>query len=109
MRLIDADALREKMYHEAFEKDSAMQKWDSGCWIRYKMFENAIDDSPTVEPELNDLGCVLYCLGEKIPSCCDGYCKVCRYSVRGIHFIKNGKVYYLDDVYHCRICERRGE
>ena len=49
MRLIDADELREKMYHEAFEKDSDMQKWDSGCWIRYKMFENAIDDVPTVE------------------------------------------------------------
>lgn len=50
MRLIDADALREKMYHEAFEKDSDMQKWDSGCWIRFKMFENAIDNAPTIEP-----------------------------------------------------------
>ena len=40
---IDADALREKMFHEAFEKDSPYQKWDSGCWIRYHMFENAID------------------------------------------------------------------
>lgn len=49
MRLIDADALREKMYHEAFEKDSDMQKWDSGCWIRYRMFENAIDSAPTVD------------------------------------------------------------
>lgn len=48
MRLIDADALREKMYHEAFETDSDMQKWDSGCWIRYKMFENSIDSMPTI-------------------------------------------------------------
>lgn len=51
MRSIDADALREKMYHEAFETDTDMQKWDSGCWIRYKMFENAIEAAPTIEPE----------------------------------------------------------
>lgn len=51
MRLIDADVLRERMYHDAFEMDSDMQKWDGGCWIRYKMFENAIDDAPTVEPQ----------------------------------------------------------
>lgn len=51
MRLIDADALRELMYHEAFEKDTDMQKWDGGCWIRYKMFENAIENAPTIEAE----------------------------------------------------------
>ena len=39
MRLIDADALGNRMYHESFEKDSDLQKWDSGCWIRYKLFE----------------------------------------------------------------------
>lgn len=49
MRPIDADALDDAMYHEAFETDSEMQKWDSGCWIRYKMFENAIADAPTIE------------------------------------------------------------
>lgn len=49
MRLIDADALREVMYHEAFEKDTDMQKWDSGCWIRYKMFENEIENAPTID------------------------------------------------------------
>lgn len=48
MRLIDADALMHRMYHDAFETDTDMQKWDSGCWIRYKMFENAIDEAPTV-------------------------------------------------------------
>jgi hypothetical protein len=47
-RLIDGDALREKMYHDAFETDSEMQRWDSGCWIRYKMFENNIDDAETI-------------------------------------------------------------
>lgn len=50
MRLIDADALKKRMYHDAFETDSDMQKWDGGCWIRFKMFENAIEDAPTVEP-----------------------------------------------------------
>ena len=49
MGLIEADKLRERMYHDAFEMDSDMQKWDGGCWIRYKMFENAIDDAPTVD------------------------------------------------------------
>ena len=37
------------MYHEAFEKDSDMQKWDSGCWIRYKLFENVLRDTPSVD------------------------------------------------------------
>ncbi len=49
MRLIDADKLIDRMYHDAFETDTDMQKWDSGCWIRYKMFENAIDEAPTIE------------------------------------------------------------
>ncbi len=53
MRLIDADELRKRMYHDAFETDSDMQKWDGGCWIRYKMFENAIEDAPTIEAEPN--------------------------------------------------------
>ena len=47
-RLIDADKLDRIMYHKAFETDSDMQKWDSGCWIRYKMFENAMDDAPII-------------------------------------------------------------
>lgn len=47
-RLIDAEELRKQMYHEAFETDSDMQKWDSGCWIRYKMFENALESAPTI-------------------------------------------------------------
>lgn len=51
MRMVDADALSEMMYHKAFETDSDMQKWDSGCWIRYKMFENCIDAQPTIEPK----------------------------------------------------------
>lgn len=53
-RLIDADVLRQMMYHEAFETDSPMQKWDSGCWIRYKMFELMIEAVPTVIPADTD-------------------------------------------------------
>ena len=51
MRTIDADALEARMYHDAFETDTDMQRWDSGCWIRYKMFEKAIVEAPTIEPE----------------------------------------------------------
>lgn len=55
-RYIDADAPREKMFHEAFEKDTQDQKWDSGCWIRYHMFENAIESVPTADVvKLKDL------------------------------------------------------
>ena len=55
MRLIDADVLNDAMYYEAFENDDSydernpMARWDSGLWIRYKMFENAIADAPTIE------------------------------------------------------------
>lgn len=47
-RLIDADELRARMYHEAFETDTDMQRWESGCWIRYKMFERMEEAAPTV-------------------------------------------------------------
>lgn len=50
-KLIDAEVLNDKMYHEAFEKDSELQKWESGCWIRYKLFENCINDAPAVIEE----------------------------------------------------------
>ena len=49
-RLGDLDALRRAMYHEAFETDSPMQKWDSGCWIRYKLFERMEEAAPTIIP-----------------------------------------------------------
>ena len=47
--LISREDLKRRMYHEAFETDSDLQKWDSGCWIRYKLFENVIDTIPSVE------------------------------------------------------------
>ena len=49
-RLGDLDALRARMYHEAFETDSDMQRWESGCWIRYKLFERTEEAAPTIIP-----------------------------------------------------------
>lgn len=55
MKIISADALYDAMYHEAFENDASydeknpMAKWDSGLWIRYKMFENCLDNAPPIE------------------------------------------------------------
>ncbi len=46
-KCIYADQLRAMMYHGAFEEDNGMQRWDSGLWIRYKMFENALEQ---IEP-----------------------------------------------------------
>ena len=48
--LISRKAMREAMYREAMEKDSDEQKWDGGCWIRYKMFERVIESVPS-EPQ----------------------------------------------------------
>ena len=56
-RLIDANALSMSMYHEAMEKDSDFQRWDSGCWIRYKLFENVLDVQPTVYAEPHWIPC----------------------------------------------------
>lgn len=53
MRLVDADALGNRLYHEVFEKDSEDQRWDSGCWMRYRLFEKVLREQPTVEqPEI---------------------------------------------------------
>ena len=49
MRLIDADALDREMYRKSFEVDDGRNVWNSGLWIRYKIFEEAIRDAPTVD------------------------------------------------------------
>lgn len=49
MRLIDANALNDEMYHKSFEVDDGRNVWNSGLWIRYKIFEEAIRDAPTVD------------------------------------------------------------
>ena len=50
MRLIDADALMEAMYHRAFETDGDTM-WQSGCWVRYKAIEQVVKEQPSVEAE----------------------------------------------------------
>lgn len=49
MRAIDADVLESRMYHEVFEKDSEDQRWDSGFWMRYRLFEKVLREQPTLE------------------------------------------------------------
>ena len=40
-----SDEVSRAMYHQCFEcdNDEDMQKWDSGNWFRYKLFENVIE------------------------------------------------------------------
>lgn len=49
MRLIDADALNDAMFRKSFETDDGRQQWDGGLWIRYKVFEEALDEAPTID------------------------------------------------------------
>lgn len=46
---IDRESFRRAMYQESFEKDSDLQRWDGGCWIRYKLFENVIESVPVAD------------------------------------------------------------
>ena len=46
---IDKEKFIQAMYQESFVKDTDLQKWDSSCWIRYKLFENVIDKFPTAD------------------------------------------------------------
>lgn len=52
--LISRKELRNAMYHETFEVDSDLQRWDGGCWIRYKLFENVIDSIPSKQLPANE-------------------------------------------------------
>ena len=49
MRLIDADALDREMYRKSFEVDDGRNVWNSGLWIRYKIYEEAIRDAATID------------------------------------------------------------
>lgn len=49
MRLIDADALDAEMIRRSFEMYDKRIVWNGGLWIRYKIFEEAIRDAPTVD------------------------------------------------------------
>ncbi len=62
MRLIDADKLDAEMYHKSFEVDDGRNVWHSGLWIRYKIFEEALRDAPTVDavPVIRCRNCTYY-------------------------------------------------
>lgn len=46
---IDKVELKKAMYQKSFEEDSDLQRWDCGCWIRYKLFENVVESIPIVD------------------------------------------------------------
>ena len=53
-KLIDAYELEREMYRKCIDTDEEIEKgrakWDSGLWIRYKVFEDAITLAPRVDP-----------------------------------------------------------
>lgn len=70
--LISRQTLKQTMYHEAFEIDTEMQKWDGGCWIRYKLFEKIVDILPSVQPK-QKTGRWIY-----MKDCEDWFCSNCK-------------------------------
>lgn len=38
------DKLMKNMWEATFVEDTDMQKWDGGCWIRYKLLENVVGE-----------------------------------------------------------------
>lgn len=52
---IKRKCIEQRMYYEAFENDASydeknpMAKWDSGLWIRYKLFENVLASIPSAD------------------------------------------------------------
>lgn len=54
-KLIDAYEFEREMYRRCIDTDIEIEKgrakWDSGLWIRYKVFEDAITVAPKVEAE----------------------------------------------------------
>lgn len=77
---ISRETLRDLMYTEAFDRDTGLQRWDSGLWIRYKLFENCIEAIPAADVvEVVRCGDCVYWRGE------NDYCKGI-----GIDFSENG-------------------
>ena len=94
---IDAEELYHRMYDEAFEKDSDLQKWDSGCWIRFKLFENVLKDMPEIEEktghwikyndkglwECSECGEIIYSETEQDRKEKHKYCNMCGAKMKG--------------------------
>lgn len=59
-KYIDADALMAKMWNVCGEEDAEIEKgrvkWDSGLWLRYKVFEETISDFPAADVRENVRG-----------------------------------------------------
>lgn len=55
MRLIDADELEREMCRKCIDTDEEVDKgrakWNSGLWVRYKVFEDTITLAPRVDAE----------------------------------------------------------
>lgn len=98
MRLIDADAFGNRMYHEVFEKDSDDQRWDSGCWMRYKLFEKVLKEQPTVEQPERKHGHWLRTGRTNVYGGFEVECSVCNDSV----MITN-----IEYEHYCRNCGAR--
>ena len=53
-KLIDAYELEREMYRKCIDTNVEIEKgrakWDSGLWIRYKVFEDSITLAPRVDP-----------------------------------------------------------
>ena len=51
MGYISREKLEEAMYHAAFETDTDLQKWEGGCWIRYRLFTEVLNSLPDEDVE----------------------------------------------------------
>lgn len=106
--LISRQALRSDMYHEAMEKDSDEQRWDGGCWIRYKMFERVIDRQPSAQPERHyDEWCTDCKEYDQEKHCCPRFNRVIRTTLQEVQGErKKGKwVPKADQRYYCSRCD----
>ena len=91
--------IERRMYHEAFENDASydernpMAKWDSGLWIRYKLFENVLASIPSadvIEPkqgewkeiDIKDYKAICSCCGVWSPVI-GNFCPNCGADMRG--------------------------
>lgn len=43
---ISREELKRTMYHEVYDRESALVRWNNGCWIRYKLFDKVVTSIP---------------------------------------------------------------
>lgn len=105
-KYINEETLRKLMYEEAFEKDSDMQKWDSGCWIRYKLFENCLEAVPAEDVKEIKHGRWQFEIYENMPWCTKAICTSCKQVVANNEDLTQtwGKDLFLRDNLYCSRC-----